>query len=145
MVEAALALGRYLFLALLSIFVWLICRLLARDLDATQTAEVGPARSGQPRLVALRGAGMAKPGRAYPVEIELTIGRHPDSTIVLDDGFCSSHHARVWQDAGRCWIEDLGSRNGTLVNDQALPPNEAVALQDRATLAFGATVLRFER
>ncbi|NUP99565.1 MAG: hypothetical protein HUU35_06890, partial [Armatimonadetes bacterium] len=56
MIEAALALGKYLFLALLSLFLWQIYRLLARDLGAAQRA---PREERQPRLVALSGVGMA--------------------------------------------------------------------------------------
>jgi ABC-type multidrug transport system ATPase subunit/pSer/pThr/pTyr-binding forkhead associated (FHA) protein len=44
-----------------------------------------------------------------------TIGRDPANTIVIDSSAVSARHARVFVSAGRLILEDLGSRNGTLV------------------------------
>lgn len=45
------------------------------------------------------------------------IGRAADNDIVLDDETVSSHHARILFQDGQWWVEDLASRNGTVVND----------------------------
>ena len=46
-----------------------------------------------------------------------TIGRAEDCTVRIDDAYASPHHAKVTKDdAGRVWIEDLGSTNGTWLN-----------------------------
>lgn len=45
-----------------------------------------------------------------------TVGRHPDSDIFLDDITVSRHHCKFVRAAGRLYIEDLGSLNGTRVN-----------------------------
>ena len=48
---------------------------------------------------------------------EVTIGRSPDSDVVLDDRSVSRHHARLLrEDDGGYRLEDVGSRNGTFVN-----------------------------
>ncbi len=143
MVEAALALGRYLFLALLVVLLQQIYRVLARSLDPAPAGSGGAERR-EPRLVALAGSGMVAPGRTYPLDAELTIGRHKDNSIVIDDGFCSGRHARVWFDGEQAWIEDLGSTNGTLVEQQRLVANEPLALAPRARVVLGGTILRFE-
>jgi pSer/pThr/pTyr-binding forkhead associated (FHA) protein len=43
----------------------------------------------------------------------VTLGRAQDSTIVLDDDYVSTHHARLFPRDGQWLVEDLGSTNGT--------------------------------
>jgi pSer/pThr/pTyr-binding forkhead associated (FHA) protein len=61
------------------------------------------------------------------------LGRAPENQVLLpEDGYASAHHARVYFDQGRWWLEDLGSSNGTFVNDQVvsgpyqLNPNDVI-------------------
>jgi pSer/pThr/pTyr-binding forkhead associated (FHA) protein len=45
------------------------------------------------------------------------LGAAPDNGIAITARGVSRHHARIWRQAdGACWIEDLGSTNGTFVN-----------------------------
>ena len=53
-------------------------------------------------------------------EESLVIGRASESDLVVADRFLSRKHARLFVDEGRLFVEDLGSRNGTLLNDQAV-------------------------
>ena len=46
------------------------------------------------------------------------IGRAPSCTLVLDDDYSSSRHARIFPQGGQWFVEDLGSTNGTFVADQ---------------------------
>lgn len=50
----------------------------------------------------------------------IVIGRAPSSTLVLEDPYSSSRHARLSEVDGHWWIEDLGSRNGTFVDDERI-------------------------
>ena len=43
-------------------------------------------------------------------------GRHPNSQIVLDNEAVSRHHAQILESHGHFFLEDLKSRNGTLIN-----------------------------
>ncbi|MCC7491107.1 MAG: FHA domain-containing protein [Fimbriimonadaceae bacterium] len=143
MVEAALALGRYLFLALLLLFLYQLYRLLLRDLLRSTAAP--PTAGRLPRLVSVSGSGMAAPGRSYAIDGVLTIGRAAENTISIVDTFCSGRHLQVWCDGGRAWVEDLGSTNGTVLDGQKLVPHEPVELTETARLTLGETRFRYER
>ena len=65
----------------------------------------------------------------------MVIGRHPDCDVVLEYGAVSRQHAHVVQDGTGIWLEDLGSRNGTFVNDHKIEGR--YALQDKDRLQIG--------
>ncbi len=73
----------------------------------------------------------------------ITIGRSPSSTLVLEDEYVSGRHARLTASDGHWWIEDLGSRNGTFVDDERLlEPRE---LLPGTTVRIGQTTLELVR
>lgn len=74
-------------------------------------------------------------------DAETSLGRHPDNDIQIDDLSVSGHHARLVRSPNRYlpgvidyFIEDLGSTNGTFVNDRRvegrhpLQPNDVLRL-----------------
>ncbi|EQD54643.1 Forkhead-associated domain protein [mine drainage metagenome] len=54
------------------------------------------------------------------VAVAAVIGRSPDCDVSLGDTYLSSRHARVALDEGELTLEDLGSTNGTYVNEQMI-------------------------
>lgn len=72
---------------------------------------------------------------------EVTLGRHQSNRVVLKDKWCSRQHARIWFEGGRWWIEDLGSRNGTFVNNEQI--EGVVALCPGDAIRIGQTVIVF--
>ena len=71
---------------------------------------------------------------------QVTMGRAHDSTIVLDDDYASSRHARLYPDASGQWIvEDLGSTNGTFLGQTKL--NAPTVAQIGVPIRIGKTVL----
>ena len=50
-------------------------------------------------------------------ETPLYIGRGPENDLVIPEQTVSSNHASAWMEGGQVWLKDLGSRNGTFVND----------------------------
>lgn len=73
----------------------------------------------------------------------ITIGRSPSSSLVLEDEYASSRHARLSPGEGGWWIEDLGSRNGTFVDDERL--TEPRPLGPGTTVRIGQTTLELVR
>ena len=92
--------------------------------DATgmySAAQVGPRERGgdqEPRLLVERAAGHES-GIAYDLSEPVTLGRG-NVEIHLEDPFASSHHARITLEGSVVVIEDLGSTNGTYLNDTPL-------------------------
>lgn len=54
----------------------------------------------------------------YPVGSDVTIGRLPDNTLIIDNPAVSGHHARVFLEGAHYIVEDLRSKNGTYVNEK---------------------------
>jgi len=67
----------------------------------------------------------------------ITIGRAPGNTLVLDDGYASGHHARVFEQNGQWYLEDLNSTNGTLLAGQ--PVQGVVPLTLGVPIRIGGT------
>lgn len=73
-------------------------------------------------LVVKRGP---KAGTRFPLTAEVTTaGRHPDSTIFLDDITVSRRHAEVVRSGGGYVVRDAGSLNGTYVNRERIDERE---------------------
>ena len=71
----------------------------------------------------------------------LTIGRAPDNGLVLADGRASRHHARLYGRRGALLLADLGSTNGSWVNDRRI---DEMALGEGDQIRIGDTVLVVE-
>jgi hypothetical protein len=78
----------------------------------------GPDTDFEPRLLVERAAGH-ETGIAYDLMDGATLGRG-DVEIRLEDPFASSRHARISREGYVIVIEDLGSTNGTYLNEQPL-------------------------
>ena len=80
--------------------------------------------------------------RVFVGEHPVLIGRADDSDVVIDDLDVSRRHARVWQDGTACWLEDMGSRRGTMLNEETLT-RSARRLFSGDAITVGPEVLRF--
>jgi two-component system, cell cycle sensor histidine kinase and response regulator CckA len=85
-------------------------RALARQ-RITQERAIG---GGPARLIVVEGP---QAGQKFKIDGDVVLGRAIDSTVVLEDPEVSRSHLRITRNhVGAYTIEDLGSRNGTLVN-----------------------------
>jgi hypothetical protein len=71
----------------------------------------------------------------------ITIGRHPDSNLVLADPNVSRNHAEIRPQGDRYVVVDLGSTNGSRINGVRV---DTQVLNDGDELTFGNTRMRFE-
>jgi sigma-B regulation protein RsbU (phosphoserine phosphatase) len=79
-----------------------------------------------PYLVVVRGSNV---GQRFPLTKSInTIGRNPDSEVVLGANAVSREHARIHQREDQYYLEDLNSRNLTFVNDVKVSPGKLVPL-----------------
>lgn len=75
----------------------------------------------------------------YEIDDDVTIGRNPSCGIsTAYDVYSSSTHARLYRDADKLWVEDLGSTNGTFVNSEHLIRPTRLSKGD--VLQIGATI-----
>ncbi|MCC6832892.1 MAG: FHA domain-containing protein [Thermoleophilia bacterium] len=95
----------------------------------------------QPRLIVENGPGMVV-GTVFPLGQGLTIGRSRSNELHVDDSFVSHMHARILKRGPFYYVEDLGSTNGTFVNDGRVEGSSQLRVRD--TLRMGETILRYE-
>jgi hypothetical protein len=69
-------------------------------------------------------------GRSFSLDAIITVGRDGSSTISISDGFMSFHHARLFMAEGEALVEDVGSTNGTFVNERRISGTETVNVGD---------------
>lgn len=93
------------------------------DPDAARLAVLDPHLYGLPR------------DASFALRQGTTIGRHPDSVIMLDDAFVSAHHAQISREDDGWWITDLSTKNGTFVN--GAPIKAPTRLKRGDVLRFG--------
>ncbi|MFI9008673.1 FHA domain-containing protein [Actinosynnema sp. NPDC053489] len=126
MPELVMQLTRAGFLVLLWLFVLAALRVVRSDLYAASGLRVPTPKFGKGAAKASRGAKAARQlvvthGALAGTRISLDgrpilIGRADDSTLVLDDDFASTRHARLSMRGTDWYVEDLGSTNGTYLD-----------------------------
>jgi pSer/pThr/pTyr-binding forkhead associated (FHA) protein len=158
--DSLLAILKVVFLGLLYLFFLRVLRAVwieLREPKTIQVAAVPPAPLPQPaprserrrrggskadRLVVLEPP--ERRAQSFELGDELTVGRAPGCGVALpEDTFVSQLHARVFRRDGGLYVEDLGSTNGTLLNNQ--PVTTSVPLRKGDRLQVGKTVLEVAR
>ena len=158
--ELTLTLIRVAFLAVLWLFVIAAIGVVRTDLSGSSGAKGrGPrkqpqapraakparpprARRGQPQVLVVT-AGSLKGTTIDLSEQQITMGRANDATLVLNDDYASSRHARLFPQDGQWIVEDLGSTNGTYLDRQKVSRPTPVPVG--VPIRIGKTVLELRR
>jgi hypothetical protein len=157
-----LTLIRVAFLAVLWLFVIAAIGVVRTDLLGNVATKM---RRGRNQMAPMpqpqpRPPRPAKPGRGTPrflvvtegalsgVSIDLadqqvTMGRANDATLVLNDDYASTYHARIFPQDGQWLVEDLGSTNGTYLDRQKVARPTPVPVG--VPIRIGKTVLELRR
>lgn len=142
MINVAALLLKWFFLALLYIFLIIALLVVYKDLKEIQGAaadEKGDSRTSF-RLVVLEGPG-EKTGETYFLDSETVIGRNATCHVIVSDVSVSHKHARVLKGAKGFSVEDLGSKNGTLLNNRKI--NRPSPLKPGDRIKVGKTTFEF--
>jgi pSer/pThr/pTyr-binding forkhead associated (FHA) protein len=171
MSELTLTVMRLGFLAVLWLFVIVAVQVIRSDLFGTRVTQRGSRRTAadarpqqgrqQPAAPPQQRQQSGRQRRGAPTKLvvsegiltgttvalqgqTITLGRAHDSTIVLDDDYASSRHARIYPDRDGQWIvEDLGSTNGTYLERTRLTTPTPVPLG--APIRIGKTVIELRK
>jgi pSer/pThr/pTyr-binding forkhead associated (FHA) protein len=111
---------------------------------ARQPRPAKPQRAGRgsPRFLVVT-AGALKGTSLDLAQQQITLGRANDATLVLNDDYASSRHARIFPQDGQWIVEDLGSTNGTYLDRQKVTRPTPVPLG--VPIRIGKTVLELRR
>jgi pSer/pThr/pTyr-binding forkhead associated (FHA) protein len=141
---------KYVLLVLLYFFVFRAIRSVAVDLRGRR-----PAPHAEPRQAAPSSRGGRPPSTVLvhgadgqnPSTVRLArateVGRAPSCAIAVDDTYVSQQHARFFERDGAWYVEDLGSTNGTYLNDQRV--TQAAEVHAGDVVRLGKTVLELRR
>lgn len=141
---------KIVFLALLYFFIYRAIRSVIVDLRPPTRAQTGRA---QP---AIKSKGGGKAPRSVVVVDEsgskvetlrldgtLQVGRAEACQIRLPDTYASAFHARIFSRDGSWFVEDLGSTNGTYLNQRRITSPAELRAGDK--IRIGKTTLEFKR
>lgn len=155
-----LTLIRVAFLAVLWLFVIAAIGVVRTDLLGSAAAKVRRGRNQQAQPQQPRPPRPAKAGRGTPrflvvtegalagmsidlADQQITMGRANDATLVLNDDYASTYHARIFPQDGQWLVEDLGSTNGTYLDRQKVARPTPVPVG--VPIRIGKTVLELRR
>lgn len=149
---------KFAFLALLWLFILFAGHVIRTDLfgrrvpaSALPVAEAAPPvrklkeprppresrRAAKAQPTTLRITQGAQAGLTMALGESLRIGRAADCQLILDDDYVSTRHARLYASPKGLMVEDLGSTNGTYVNNERV--TSPVAFGRKDTLRIGRT------
>jgi pSer/pThr/pTyr-binding forkhead associated (FHA) protein len=153
-----LTLIRLAFLAILWLFVIAAVGVVRTDMFGTQrrrqqrkaraprAAPAPPPRRPRARTAPQQMVVTAGPlaGTSFGLsDAQITIGRADDATLVLNDDYASTRHARLFPQDGQWIVEDLGSTNGTYLDRQKVTQPTPVPVG--VPIRIGKTVLELRR
>jgi pSer/pThr/pTyr-binding forkhead associated (FHA) protein len=147
---------KVVFLLFLYFFVYRAIKSSAADLRAARVRPAaGPARARAPEPARAAGKGGKAPRTVVVIDDkgsklathtlngQLQIGRADACQIQLGDNYASQFHARIYSRDGGWFVEDLGSTNGTYVNQRRITAPAEVRAGDK--IRIGKTTLELKR
>jgi len=160
--ELTLTVLRLAFLAAIWAFVLTVAAVMRTDLFGQRVSQAGR----RPAKPAIKQAKAPKPpkqtkakrGNAHSLLVTdgslkgtsitlgsstITIGRSPESTLVIDDDYASNQHARIYQHQDHWVVEDLGSTNGTYLQRTRVAGPTVVPVG--VPIRIGKTVLELRK
>ena len=135
----------YVFTVIIYLFIFSVMRLIYMDvkkMSRFESEDFSAAPTASLRLTKSKVPLTSEVKRRYPIYGEAVIGRSKKCDIVINEKFVSGEHLKIWYEDGECYLEDLGSRNGTFVNDQRI--RKMVLLDPEDVISIGGLNFVFE-
>lgn len=148
----ALSVLKYALLVLLYFFVYRAVRSVAVDVVGRRpqparapspAVAATPSKTGKPPTQVVVHEPDGRKPRSVRLSGSLQIGRAEACSIRLEDTYVSQVHARLYGEDGRWFVEDLGSTNGTFLNDRRVATPVPVHSGD--VVRVGKTLLELRR
>jgi hypothetical protein len=148
---------KIIFLALLYFFVYRVAKSVVVGMRAQRsaqpTAEAGVAPVAPPPPMPVRRKGKSpasivvlnergKKVKSFPLDGQIQVGRADACHLKLPDTYVSQFHARIYPQDGSWFVEDLGSTNGTFLNQRKVSAPSEVRVGDRVRV--GTTTLEMK-
>jgi len=114
----------------------------APQVKPPRQARPGRASRGTPQRLLVTAGGLAGTSIGLSDQ-QITIGRANDATLVLNDDYASTRHARLFPQDGQWIVEDLGSTNGTYLDRQKV--TQPTPVPPGVPIRIGKTVLELRR
>ncbi|MHB8156749.1 MAG: FHA domain-containing protein [Desulfocucumaceae bacterium] len=165
MIDLVLTIFRYIFLIILYIFIFQLIRMIFKDLKVggrlalprgktvpvkepvdISTLNISPVPGAAAGLVVLGSGDPGLPGGSvFPLKMqdEISMGRGSRNTITMVGPFASMDHAIVRGRDGQYWLDDLGSKNGTFLNEIGI--GKPTVLADGDSIRIGDVTMQFVR
>jgi diguanylate cyclase (GGDEF)-like protein len=112
-----------------------------QGVQETLNKELAKAKEQEACLIIIRGSPQGH--RFFITQDEMTVGRDPTADISVSDQSVSRKHAKLNREGGKVRLTDLGSSNGTLVNDKKVESNQSVILAKEDMVKMGNSIFKF--
>lgn len=138
---------QYTFLALLYYFLFRVTKMIYADLrnsTGNKVSESAPS-SSQPvaKIIIIKPIGADIEETIFNLGENTSIGRSEHNDIVVTGSFVSHEHACITYYKNQYYLSDLGSTNGTYLNDEKILAE--VPLKDGDVIQIGSVTFKFER
>ena len=157
--EITVTVLRFAFLILLWLFVFMVLAASRRDLGVGRTVRTAKSSADTMTPASLTHPSVAPAPRPRATQLTIidgsqagvvmrlddqpvTMGRSSDIEVSLEDDYASGHHARLFPQGSRWFLEDLGSTNGTFVGEQRL--TRATPIEVGQNFRVGRTTMQLK-
>ena len=134
--------GKWAFIGLIYLILMLVVISVRREMTSHSLSRrpVQAFAPGSLRVIDPGGDKRLRPGSSLPLQLTTSLGAGSENDIVLGDPYVSGRHAQLTWDGSSWWIEDMGSSNGTLLDETPCPPHVPCQAASGARLSLGDMV-----
>lgn len=130
---------KIIIIGIVYIIIFIALRIMYKDIKGGGRKTTPKSYFGLEIINVISNSNLSK-GSVIPINGEVTIGRKNNNMLVLDDQYVSGYHARVFIRNNEYVIEDLGSTNGTVLNDQTISGKVYLHIGDE--IRIGSTIFK---